>query len=407
MTTKPEAGRMPARHPAQPPRLLLIGAYGMTNLGDDAILVAMLDELRAALPGATFAVVALDPAALPIAPDITPVPFADRAIREALPGADLLVIGGGGLLFDFRIRASYDEFRGDRATNFYPHYRAAFLARELGIPVYLYAVGVGPLVGAAARDLTRQVCDLASAITVRDSLSRIELCCLGVPAARVTVTADPTMRLPTPEARRGAGATGPQVGFVIRDWFPVTAPGTVQLPHSATYLDHYFARFAAAADHLVAARGGRALFFAVQSAVDDDRHFAGEVLRRMAHPEGATLAAAADYRDLQALIGGLDLVVSTRLHGVIFAALAGVPAVGINLNTKVRALLIDLGLPELAVSPWDGRPGALIATIDRAIDRRDEYRARLAAGMAAQRQAAARNPAICAGLLGDHTGEAA
>ena len=40
----------------------------MTNLGDDAILAAMLTELREALPGATFAVVALDHTELPLRP---------------------------------------------------------------------------------------------------------------------------------------------------------------------------------------------------------------------------------------------------------------------------------------------------------------------------------------------------
>src|SRR5688572_8755481 len=180
------------------PRIVIIGAYGMANLGDDAILAAMLAELREVLPGAKFAVVALDHAALPVAPDVTPVTFADRAIRDALDGADLLIIGGGGLLFDFRIRASYDDFFGDHATNFYPHYRAALIAHGRGIPVQLYAVGVGPLVGPVARELTRTVCGLASAITVRDTLSRIELEGLGVPAEKVEVTADPAVRLPGP-----------------------------------------------------------------------------------------------------------------------------------------------------------------------------------------------------------------
>ena len=116
------------------PRLLIIGAYGMTNLGDDAILAAMLAELREALPGATFAVVAQDLAALPVAVDITPVPFTDLAIREALDGADLLIIGGGGLLFDFRIRASYDSTSGEGP-------REAGIVRA-GVRVRLEFVGV-------------------------------------------------------------------------------------------------------------------------------------------------------------------------------------------------------------------------------------------------------------------------
>ena len=324
--------------------------------------------------------------------------FADRAIRDALDGADLLIIGGGGLLFDFRIRATYDDFFSDHATNFYPHSRAALVAHGRGIPAQLYAVGVGPLVGPAARELTRTICGLASAITVRDTLSRIELAGLGVPAEKLEVTADPAVRLPSTNA--AACNAAPRVGFVIRNWFPVTVPGAVQLPHGAAYLTRYLDRFAAAADHVVAHRGGRPVFFAVQNEVDDDRQFTALVLERMARREEAEIVeAAAEHSALQELLGGLDLVVSTRLHGLIFAANAGVPGIGINLNTKVRALLCDLGLPEPAISPWDGRSAALPELIDRVLERRKEYANRLAAGMAAQRHAAARNPAISAALL--------
>jgi polysaccharide pyruvyl transferase WcaK-like protein len=390
---------MPARPPGQPPDLLLIGAYGMANLGDDAILAAMLDELRPVLPGARFAIVAQDTGALPVADDLRPIPFEDRAIQEALIGKDLLIIGGGGLLFDFRIRASYDEFSNDRATDFYPHYRAALAACRLGIPVYFYAVGVGPLISPVGRELTRRVCACAAAITVRDQLSRAELVGLGIPPEKVEVTADPAVRLPSPDGPRAGGGNRPRIGFAVRDWFPVTAPGAVQLPHGSAYLGRYLDQFAAAADHVVAQRGGEAIFFAVQDEVDDDRRYARQVLARMAHGQRATIVEATSYRDLQALIAGLDLVISTRLHGVIFAASALIPAIGINLNTKIRAFLIDLGLPELAVSPWGGSPGALTALIDRVLDHPAAFKERLATGMAAQREAAARNPTICARLL--------
>jgi polysaccharide pyruvyl transferase WcaK-like protein len=394
---------MPTPHANTGPRVVIIGAYGMTNLGDDAILTAMLAELREALPGARFAVVALERSGVPVADDVEPVAFEDRAIRDALDGADLLIIGGGGLLFDFRIRASYEDFFDDRATNFYPHYRAALVAHGRGIPVQLYAVGVGPLVGPVARGLTRTVCELAAAITVRDTLSASELQGLGVPEGKIEVTADPAVRLPVSTAGRRAAA--PRVGFVIRNWFPVTAPGAVQLPHGAAYLARYLDRFAAAADHVVARWGGRPVFFAVQNEVDDDREFAARVIERMAHhSEAEIVESAAEHEALQALLAGLDLVVSTRLHGLIFAANCGVPGIGINLNTKVRAFLCDVGLPELAVSPWDGRGGALPELIDRVLEQQGDYARRLAAGMAAQRQAAARNPAVSAALLAARRG---
>lgn len=347
---------MPASSTPGHPRLLIIGAYGMTNLGDDAILAAMLGELRDALPGATFAVVAQDLAALPNDADITRIHFNDLAIRTALDDANLLIIGSSGLLFDFRIRASYDDFFSDRATNFYPHYRAALIAHGRGIPIHLYAVGVGPLVGPVARDLTRTICDLASAITVRDRLSQIELQALGIPAARIEVTADPAVRLPVPAIRRNPGP--PRVGFVIRNWFPITTPGAVQLPHASAYLERYFDTFAAAADHVAAQRDGRPIFFSVQNEVDDDRHFAERVLTRMAHRDKAMVIETAAQSSRSASTTrwpgpGGDNAAARREN---VAANVGVPATGFNLNTKIRAFLTDLGLPELAVFTLERSP---------------------------------------------------
>src|SRR5690242_13564552 len=118
------------------PRVVIVGASGFTNLGDDAILAAMLPELRAALPAARFAIASGDPAQpLLHAPDIDPLPFADDVIAAALDGADLLIIGGGGFIYDYemRVRAS-DCLAGNRAF-FYPYYRAALAAEARGVPV--------------------------------------------------------------------------------------------------------------------------------------------------------------------------------------------------------------------------------------------------------------------------------
>lgn len=400
--------QIPAANPSTPdhsppvgPRIVILGVHGATNAGDDAILAAMLAELRAAIPTARFAVLSHNPEALVAEHGVEPIFFADSALRAALTGADLLIIGGGGLIFDFRSIGTYGDFFSTQAHGFYPYYRTALIAHGRGIPIHLYALGIGPLVGGVARALTRTICDLASAITVRDSFSLLELERCGVPRAKVRVTADPVTRLVPPAVERQADR--PQIGFVIRNWYPIHAPGPVQVPHSDERQARYLDLFAVAADHVVQRWGARPTFFAVQAQWDDDRDFAHQVRSRMAHASEVRIVAdTATFQELQALIGGFDLVVSTRLHGLIFAASAGIPGIGINLNTKVRAFLCDLGVPELALSPWNGRAAALTETIDRVLQQLPAYRERLAAGMATQRAAAAGNPAISAALLSSH-----
>ena len=392
--------------PSPAPQVMILGAHGFTNVGDHAILAAMLAELREALPGARFLIPTRDATALAACDDATPLPFDDRAIRAALVGLDLLILGGGGLLFDFREIIAYDDFFDDSPSYFHAFCRAVVAAHGLGVPVQLYALGIGPLVGPAARGLTRTIGALATAITVRDTLSRRELLALGVPDERIEVTADPAVRLDVP-APVAAGDI-PQVGFVIRNWSPIDETGPVRLPDGPAYAERYLDSFARAADRVAARWGGRAVFFAIQREIDDDQGLARRVLARMAHPDRARIIEEpGDHAEVRRLLGGLDLVVSTRLHGLIFAANAGVPGIGVNLNTKVRAWLADLGLDDLAVSPWDGRPTALAEVIDRVFARPDDYRARLATGMAAQRRAAERNPAISAALVAARRGEGA
>src|SRR3954447_9109202 len=73
------------------PRIVIVGAAGFTNLGDDAILAAMLAELRAAIPAAHLTVATGDPDSLAVAApsgdaNVMAIPLDDNAITAALPG---------------------------------------------------------------------------------------------------------------------------------------------------------------------------------------------------------------------------------------------------------------------------------------------------------------------------------
>src|SRR5690606_31222837 len=54
-----------------------------------------------------------------------------------------------------------------------------------------------------------------------------------------------------------------------------------------------------------------------------------------------------DPEHLLALVGGMDLVLTVRYHGLVFAALAGRPAVALAYDPKVRQLAEALGVPWL------------------------------------------------------------
>lgn len=386
--------------PAGGPRLVLVGAAGFTNLGDDAILAAMLAELRAALPGAHFAVAVGDPAwsaATDVldGDDVTPLPFDDATLARAIRGADLLVVGGGGFIYDYDARISAHAFLHGDSSKFYPHYRAILTAHSCGVPIYLYAVGIGPLLTAAGRGLTRTLLSLASAITVRDPLSLVELRAAGHRTPAPVLTADPAVRLAPAAPRRRPGR---RLGIVARAWLRLGAGWTA---NGRVAYAHYLDWLAAGADHAVERWEAEPVFLPLQRRYDDDAVVADQVIARMRHGARARVCGdLSDYRALQATIADLGAIVSTRLHPLILAGVAGVPPIGVTASPKIGAFLRSLGLGECAVSPWVGRASDLTMALDRAFGAPEAIRERLQAGMAAQAAAASHNPAIAAAQVG-------
>lgn len=382
-------------------QIVIVGASGFTNLGDDAILAAMLAELRAAIPGVRLVIATGDPAMLTAdspwgGDDVTPLPFDDAAIAQALTQADLLIIGGGGFIYDYDARISTHAFLHGDGSLFYPHYRAIVTAHTLGVPIHVYAIGVGSLVTAAGRGLTRTVLSLASAITVRDPLSLIELHLAGLRHPVPELTADPALGLMPIRSPKPVENT-PIVGFVARAWLRLGGDWTTS---GRERFERYIDWLAAGADYAVERWGATPLFLPLQRRYDDDREIEAQIIARMRHGERARLLDdRGDFRALQATLGGLDALVSARLHPLILAGLAGVPPIGVALSPKVRAFLQTLGVPEQSVSPWLARDADLRAALDRALGEPESIRARLHVGITAEAQAAARNPAIAAALL--------
>src|SRR5512146_451836 len=141
-------------------RIGISGSYGGLNLGDEAILEGILGALRASVP-ADVTVFSRNPS------DTLARHKVERAIsvrtltrRECVPEIrelDLLILGGGGVLYD-------------RDAELY--LREVMLAHALGVPVILYAISAGPLTTQGSRQSVRDVLNTSApqVITVRDRL---------------------------------------------------------------------------------------------------------------------------------------------------------------------------------------------------------------------------------------------
>jgi len=374
-------------HPARSgPRIGVLGSYGGFNIGDEAILTCVLGCLRAQRPGAHLVVFSRNEAHTrahhPEADDVVAWEGVSRNnVLDVLPGLDLLVLGGGGVLYDGEARR---------------YLRLVRAAQDRDVPTFAYAVGAGPLRDGEDREMVRTVLADMDDVVVRDEESRLVLEEVGL-EREVTVTADPALLLrpePFTEAMlrdEGLPTDARLVGMSVRE------PG-----RAAEKLDEgdYHALLADVADFLVQRLDARVVFLPMER--HDVRH-AHAVLSHMTAPDkGRILHGTYSPGQVLGFMRHLDLAVGMRLHFVIFAALTGVPVLPLPYSGKVFDFARRLGAPAL-VGVAREQAGLLLAEVDRLWDehpqRREDLRFRIR-----ELSAVARETCVRCGSLLDEIG---
>lgn len=296
--------------PRQRP-VLLCGYYGEHNLGDDALL----EVLQQQLPGGTKVLVtAHDQHQVQQRFAVATVPRRRlRAVLGAMGECRALVLGGGSLLQD--------------ATSFTSllYYAALISAARLqGKPVLLWGQGLGPLRRRRSRLLVRALLPLATAVCWRDPASAQLASRLGRPGEHAP---DPVWAS-APQQWRGRG------GPIVLCWRPT--PLLVG-PAWSPYL--------LALDRLAAQADREVIWLPFHH--DQDSDLLGELTAQGLLPE----ALRRRSRQLQALtpleakavFATAALVIAMRLHGLILAAVSGAPVAGLSYDPKVAAAAAALG----------------------------------------------------------------
>lgn len=364
-----------------PFRIGISGSYGGLNLGDEAILQAIVAQLRAALPAeiVVFSRDARDTLARHAVEHAVPV--RDLSLDEVRPevrALDLLILGGGGILYDAEAHL---------------YLREVELAHEYEVPVLVYAVSAGPLNDRKAQDLVRQGLDRAAAVTVRERLAKRLLEDIGV-RRPIEVTADPALLLepePLPEEalkREGLDLSHRLIGLSVRE------PGV-----AAPDMDvrHYHALLANAADYMVDRFDADLVFVPMERKVQDMQH-SHAVVSQMSHaPRATVLKGTYTSGQLLSLMRHFDFAVGMRLHFLIFAALNRVPFVALPYSQKVIGFIEDIEMESPPLT--DVNAGRLIAHVDRCWDLRVSLQERINQALPVLQERARRTHEIAVDLL--------
>jgi polysaccharide pyruvyl transferase WcaK-like protein len=342
-------------------RVLMVGYNGANNTGAEALLASDIEDVRAVLgPGAHLTVPTLNPDNLrryvkegpTLRIEAIPTLFFG-ALRRLVKESDLVLLVEG---------STYMDSWGSPLL--WSFLWASHCAAKLGKPCMAYAVDAGALKPFNAR-MVRREASRTGLIVTRNRAAAGRLRSLGV-TAPITSTADNAFTFKVREADHG---------WVAREW-PRAADGVVGLamvnfnlfpallrpwgPKALCYKwPYYFSSspertraaemlargYASLADHVIESTGKAVALVCMEQL---DETLAGEVHRRMRHPESARVFSARqhDASRMASLLRGLDLLVTSRYHAAVLSLAAGVPQVAIHHDTRLATIYQDIGLKE-------------------------------------------------------------
>ena len=305
-------------------KLILAGYFGSGNIGDEAILSAVLSDIKLDHPSAEITVLSEDPAETSNIYGIRSIDKHSflRIIIE-IRNTDALIFGGGGLLQD-----------STSAKSLYYYLSLIFLAKFFGRKVILIGQGIGPV---RHRSILKRALADVDLVAVRDEKSMKELVEIGAKPKKLALTADSAFLLPPPDRDKGRKTLDIDgikkckrhlIAFALRrsvdDRF---APVNYKI-------------IAEACDQLIKEKDSQAVFLIFK--YPDDIDAAEQVMKLMKYPAHILLRRCSPSEMLD-VISAFDGVVGMRLHSLMFASMAGIPSLGLSYDPKVESFQRAVG----------------------------------------------------------------
>ena len=180
--------------------ILIAGYYGAGNLGDEAILSAILTGLRQEFNDLKCTVCSWQPEQTKQLHGVEALSWTEISeIARSVAMMDLVIVGGGGLFQDYW-GLDPDSYLRRNHGGISTYGSLPLLAEIFGIPCLLFGVGIGPLDSELARKHTLMAAQRCQEITLRDQHAYQQLLETGfdpgnLQSPRVSVFADPAFSL--------------------------------------------------------------------------------------------------------------------------------------------------------------------------------------------------------------------
>ena len=327
--------------------VVVCGAYGRGNMGDDAILQTIIRQLRMQDPDLPICVMTRKPVETALETGVSTVQIFHAMRASKWMKRSTLYISGGGTLL-----------QNATSTRSLIYYLFSMIqAKKCGCRVMLYGCGAGPVRGKGNQRLVARVLNrYADQMTLRDPASRQTLERFGVTVPKCMVMADPALGMQadterTPEFLRKNGMDLDQkyALFVLRPW---------------SGMERRLDAVRQAAEYVYRRWDLMPVFMCFEPSRDQNiTHTAADGLQ----VPYKILTGESDCSIACGVIARSQLVVAMRLHALVFACSQDVPMVGISYDPKVSGFMDYAGDPHhLALEELSGE--RLCSLIDQALE---------------------------------------
>lgn len=302
------------------PKISIIGNYGINNLGDEAILHAILLSHSKM----DFTVFSHNPNLTNKqyhVKSVFPLPFGLRSLLrgnflrsfKTIQESDCIILGGGGLFTDEKMKAVY---------LWGWHF---FWGKFFNKPIFIYANSIGPLNTKSAQWIVKKILQKADAITVRDLQSAELLQKLNI--NRFEITADPAFL--TEQILEKSQIPKKRIAISLRQWIAYEKKYTEVLRQTVLKLEQE--------DYQV-------LLIPMQIEQDDDR----EILNKIKTAKSITVIPQT-FSELIKILADCEFTIGMRLHFLIASALANTPFIALSYSQKTNSFTKEIEQQECLI----------------------------------------------------------
>jgi polysaccharide pyruvyl transferase CsaB len=303
--------------------IILSGYYGFDNLGDDAMLMGIINSLKEFNPHLRMLILSKKPVQTRLKTGHNTINRINLfSILHYMEKSQLFINGGGNLIQDTTSTRSLMYYLG-----------TILIAKVLGMKVMIYGNGIGPLNKKFNQKISSFVLNKIDAITLREKISLDVLRDIGVTVPLIELTADPALTMDSKINR-------PQKNILFEYGIP---NGENLIGYSIRNCrgdKNSIRALSKIADYLTEKYQTVPIFIPMHP--QNDVKTAKIIARRMKN-KAYVITEKFEVNDILHLISKLQLLIGMRLHSLIFALKLDIPVIGISYEPKVEGFLEMIG----------------------------------------------------------------